>query len=111
MFGVWFFAACVWLCAMLFFGIGFWALRRKTPMHFWSGSTVSDKEIGDIPKYNRANAAMWMIFAAGMALIGFAGFWSMALGGVLVMTYVLGGIPVLIAVYQGIYNKYKRNRD
>lgn len=107
MFGIWLFATCMWLCAALFFGMGLWALRRKTPMHFWSGSTVSPKEIGDIPQYNRANAAMWMVFAAGMALIGFAGFWSMALGGILAAIYVLGGIPVLVLVYQIIYNKYK----
>ena len=50
---------------------------------------------------------MWMVFAAGMALIGFAGFWSMLLGGILAAIYVLGGIPVLVLVYQIIYNKYK----
>lgn len=107
MFGTWLFAVCMWLCAALFIGMGVWSLRRKTPMHFWSGSTVSPQEIGDIPKYNRANAVMWLVFGAGMALIGAAGFWSVALAGILAAVYVLGGIPVLIVIYQIIYNKYK----
>ena len=50
----------IWLIIMvplsiLFTALGIFAWRRKQPMWFWSGSTVSEKEISDIPAYNRAN--------------------------------------------------------
>ena len=50
----------VWLVIMilvsaLFTGIGIYAWKRKKPMWFWSGSTVRESEITDIPAYNRAN--------------------------------------------------------
>ena len=50
----------IWLTIMVplsafFTGLGIYAWRRKKPMWFWSGSTVSEEEISDIPAYNRAN--------------------------------------------------------
>ena len=50
----------VWLVIMipvsaLLTGIGIYAWKRKKPMWFWSGSTVRESEITDIPAYNRAN--------------------------------------------------------
>ena len=65
--GVLWFNICIWLCAAIFVVIGVWALCRKTPMHFWSGSTVSIAEIRDIRRYNRANGRMWILFGVGMA--------------------------------------------
>lgn len=97
-----------WLCAAIFVVIGVWALRRKTPMHFWSGSTVSIAEIRDIRRYNRANGRMWILFGVGMALIGFLGFWSIAAAGVCVFIYTLGGIPVLVVLYDKIYQKDRK---
>ena len=32
--------ACYWGSAALFYGIGIWACKRKTPMHFWAGTEV-----------------------------------------------------------------------
>ena len=45
-------------CAALFFGIGIWAQKRKTPMHFWTGVEVRAEEITDIRRYNEANAVL-----------------------------------------------------
>ena len=106
--GVLWFNICIWLCAAIFVVIGVWALCRKTPMHFWSGSTVSITEIRDIRRYNRANGQMWILFGVGMALIGFLGFWSIAAAGVCVFIYTLGGIPVLVVLYDKIYQKYRK---
>ena len=49
----------IWLlimmpCSMLITGIGIYAWKRKKPMWFWSGTTVSENEINDIPAYNKA---------------------------------------------------------
>ena len=59
----------IWLIIMipvsvLFSGIGIYAWKRKKPMWFWSGSTVEEYEISDVPAYNRANGIMWLVFSA-----------------------------------------------
>ena len=59
----------IWLIIMLpvialFTGIGIYAWRREKPMWFWSGSTVDEKEISDIPAYNKANGIMWICYSA-----------------------------------------------
>ena len=48
----------IWLIIMipvslLFIGIGIYAWKRKKPMWFWSGSTVTESEISDIAAYNK----------------------------------------------------------
>lgn len=48
------FAIIVWICALAFIAIGIYVLKRKTPMHFWSGTTVKVEEISDIKAYNKA---------------------------------------------------------
>lgn len=59
----------IWLITMIptsmvFTGIGIFAWKRKKPMWFWSGSTVDESEIADIPAYNRANGIMWICYSA-----------------------------------------------
>ena len=79
---------------MLITGIGIYAWKRKKPMWFWSGTTVSENEINDIPAYNKANGIMWICYS----LI----FWLSTMAG------CLAGTPVLIIAYRGIYKKYKK---
>ena len=50
----------LWLLIMvpvssLFTGLGIYAMKRKKPMWFWSGKEVKEREIADIPAYNKAN--------------------------------------------------------
>nr|WP_122013246.1 hypothetical protein [Maliibacterium massiliense] len=101
------FSIIVWLCACIFAGIGIYARMRKSPMHFWSGSTVAPEEIRDIPAYNRANAHMWFCYAGVFFLCGAAGVWDVLCGALLVAAASVGGIPVLAAVYRRIYEKYR----
>lgn len=88
--GIWIFVICVWICAAIFAAIGIWALCRKSPMHFWAGSTVLPSQIRDVPRYNRANGIMWLVAA---------------------MVYTLGGLPVLIVTYRKIYARYRNDGD
>ena len=94
--------------AALFAGLGIHAMRRRTPMWFWSGRSVRPEEIADIPAYNRANGWMWLAFscvfwlAAILALLG-----SPAAGPVLAGGLLLG-IPALVLVYKKIYARYRR---
>ena len=102
------FAVICWLCALLFGLIALWAFKRRTPMHFWSGSTVEPEEITDIPAYNRANGIMWAVYAASMALAGMAGLFSAIAGTVLLVAICVPGAAVLFIVYRRIYKKYGR---
>ena len=101
------FAATCGFCALIFIAMAVWAFKRKTPMHFWSGSTVTPEEITDIPAYNRANGVMWAAYAAGMAMAGAAGLFSVNAGVVLLLIVCLPGIAVLIIAYKRIYNRYR----
>ena len=103
----------IWLCVMiplaaLFTGLGIFAWRRKKPMWFWSGSEVDERELTDVPAYNRANGIMWLAFSGVFWLCAILGFFNVSAAGAAVAVGTIGGIPVLVLVYRHIYNKYKR---
>ena len=94
--------------AAFFTGIGIFAWKRKKPMWFWSGSTVHEKEITDVPAYNRANGIMWICFSLiywGAAVLGI---FQVEAVGVVIGVGTLVGIVALVVAYKAIYNKYRR---
>jgi len=97
-----------WFCALIFGLIALWAFKRRTPMHFWTGSTVEADEIADIPAYNRANGIMWLIYTAGMFAVGAFSLFSMTLGVISLIILCVPGVVVLIITYGRIYDKYKK---
>ena len=98
---------CVGGCAAAFTGIGIYACRREEPMWFWSGSTVDEKSISDIPAYNRANGIMWICYSAVFWISAILGIFRQETAGVVLAVGCLLGIPALILAYRKIYNKYK----
>ena len=105
----------IWLIIMIplsvfFTGLGIFAMRRKKPMWFWSGSEVSEKEIADIPAYNRANGLMWIAYSAVFWVGSVLGLLNVSAAGVVIAVGTLGGIPLLVVAYRHIYNKYKADR-
>jgi hypothetical protein len=57
-----------WVCATLILGLGINILRQKTPINFWSWTTVKSEDITDISAYNKENAIMWSIYSIPGAL-------------------------------------------
>ena len=103
----------IWLFIMipvslLFTGLGIFAWRRKKPMWFWSGSTVNESEISDIPAYNRANGIMWLVFSLLMWISTILGAMNMKTGGIVLIAGSAISVPALPVVYSKIYRKYKR---
>ena len=96
------------LCGAFFTGLGVFAWRRKKPMWFWSGSTVKEREISDIPAYNRGNGIMWICYSLVFWGSAVFGLFQLDAAGAFLAAGILGGIPVLIVVYKKIYAKYKR---
>ena len=94
-------------CSAVFTIIGIYAWNRKKPMWFWSGSTVEETEIADIPAYNRANGRMWLVFSLPLWLSTFLELWNEIVALILIAADCVIGIPVLIIVYKRIYAKYK----
>ena len=94
------------LCILLT-GIGVYAWRRKEPMWFWSGSTVSEEEISDVRAYNRANGMMWIAFSLIFWRSTALGFYRMKAGGIALIAGCIVGIPALIIAYLKISNRYK----
>ena len=93
--------------AAFFTGIGVYAMRRKKPMWFYSGSEVKPWQIRDIPAYNRANGWMWILYSLGFWAAAALSLLNVPAAGVLVAVWCLGGIPVLVLGYNRIYKKYK----
>ena len=103
----------IWLmitvpCSLLFTGMGIYAWRRKKPMWFWSGSSVREDEISDIPVYNRANGIMWIVYSLVFWVSVFMGLGDISAAGIVLAVGCLGGIPLLAITYSRIYRKYKR---
>ena len=93
--------------ALSFTGIGILAMTRKKPMWFYSGSEVKPWQIRDIPAYNRSNGWMWIGYSLGFWIAAVLGILSVPVAGILLAVWCLGGIPVLVIVYNRIYKKYK----
>lgn len=94
--------------AIFFTGIGIYAWKRKKPMWFWSGSTVNENEITDVPAYNRANGIMWICYSLIFWIAAVLGIFRVEFAGVLVGVGTVVGAVVLIVVYKKIYSKYRR---
>ena len=94
-------------CAAAFTGIGVYAMKRKKPMWFYSGSEVKAWQIRDIPAYNRSNGRMWIGYSLGFWAAAALSFLHVPAAGILTAVWCLGGIPVLVLAYNRIYRKYK----
>ncbi|MEG0873344.1 hypothetical protein [Clostridium sp.] len=88
----------------IFICLGIYSFKKKTPMFFWAGSTVSSDEINDVKSYNRANGIMWIFYGLLFLLIPILvdNIGSVVIG-------ILGPFIIigLIITYKIIYNKYK----
>ena len=102
------FVMTVWGCAAVFTGLGVYAMRRKKPMWFWSGSTVSEKEIADIPAYNRANGIMWLAYSLLYWASGVMSICNLGTGAIVLMLAAVAGGAGLVAAYGWIYKRYAR---
>jgi len=89
----------VLLCVLLFAGIGIWALKRKTPMHFWAGTTVNPETITDIKKYNQANAIMWFCYCIPLIFSMIVAPFSMDIAGIIAGAGVVIGLVCLFITY------------
>lgn len=84
--------------------IGIYSLNKKTPMHFWAGSTVKAEEISDVKAYNKANGIMWISYGFSFLLIPL---FSAIFGEVIIaLIYIFGTLGIFI-LYNLIYKKYK----
>ena len=95
-------------CSLLFTGIGIYAWRRTKPMWFWSGSSVTEEEITNVKAYNRENGIMWICYSAVFWISTILGIRSVSIAGIVLVVGCLGGLPLLVIVYNRIYRKYKR---
>ena len=105
-------ADIIWLiavggCGVLFYLIGVYAQRKKTPMHFFAGTTVKSEEITDVKAYNRANACMWKVYSLVYLVSALIWILSETAALVLMLAGGIGGIFALVWVYMKIEKKYR----
>ena len=105
-------ALCNFLCAAVFFGIGYHASRTDKPVNFWSGIRVDPKKVSDVFAYNAECGIMWKwyslpFWAAGI-LGGLSGIWEYFIY-VSLAAEILSFFPglfFLIRHYRGIEKRY-----
>ncbi|MEF9990553.1 MAG: hypothetical protein RRZ84_05800 [Romboutsia sp.] len=94
--------------ALIFILIGIYCFKKKTPMHFWSGTTVKSSEIKDIKSYNRANGIMWILYGISYFLSFIIEIvFGKLIGSIFMVITCFGGLILMIIFYNKIYNKYK----
>lgn len=84
------------------------AFKRDTTMFFWAGAVVKPEEIADAKAYNKANGIMWFVYGSLYIVAAFLAFYKIWLSVVFVGVIAVLGLPVLIWIYNRIYQKYKR---
>lgn len=95
--------------SLLFTCIGIYALRRRKPMWFWAGDTVSEDEITDVRAYNRANGIMWICFSLPLWLGTIVGVChSISPGGNIILMDGTVGLVIMMITYTFIRKKYKK---
>lgn len=102
----------IWLlimipCSMLFTGIGVYAFRSKKPVHFWSGSTVSESQLKDVKAYNRANGWMWLAYSCLFWLSVILSFFSETAAGIFLLIAAVPGSLGLAFAFNKIFAHYK----
>ena len=93
--------------SMFFTMLGIYAWKRKKPMWFWSGSTLQESEIANVPAYNRANGIMWICYSLVFWISAVVGFFEPEAAGPMLAIGCIGGIPILIIAYKRIYETYR----
>lgn len=101
-------AAICCLCSLVFGFIAMLSFKRKSPMHFWSGSIVKPEEITDISAYNRANGMMWTVYTIFMVVAGILSLFNILMGSILLVLICIPGTIILIIAYNRIYEKHRR---
>ena len=94
-------------CAILFFGLGVYAEKRESPMHFWAGTTVDASKITDVKAYNKENAKMWKIYSLWYFASGIIYFWNEVISVIILVLSCTLGMGILVATFTKIENKYK----
>ena len=95
--------------SLLFTSIGIYAWRRRKPMWFWAGDTVSEDEITDVRAYNRANGIMWLCFSLplwiGTIVVVCH---NIILGTNIMLLDATVGLVLMMITYTFIRKKYKK---
>ena len=94
-------------CAILFFGLGVYAEKRESPMHFWAGTTVDASKITDVKAYNKENAKMWKIYSLWYFASGIIYFWNEVISVIILVLSCTLGMGILVATFTKIEKKYK----
>ena len=96
--------------SLLFTSIGIYAWRRRKPMWFWAGDTVSEDEITDVRTYNRANGIMWLCFSLPLWIGTIAVVChSIILGANIILVDATVGLVLMMIAYTFIRKKYKKS--
>lgn len=93
-------------CALLFYGIGVYAMKSERPMHFYSGTEIDPSSIRDIKQYNKENGKMWKCYSLWYVASAIAEIWYPWIAFAILMLSCSIGLLILLFKYHKILNKY-----
>ena len=102
---VWY--VCVLGAAMLFWSIGVYAKKKKTPMAFWSGTEVKKSEIRDVTLYNQESSRMWKLYSLWYWASAVLTVWNVIAALVVMVLGGTVGTGLLVRNYKKIEEKYR----
>lgn len=100
---------CIWGCAVFFFCLGLYAVRRRKPMWFWAGSEVSEESIANVQAYNRENGRMWKLYSVPFWIAGILYFYCPVGALILLILACSLGIGWLIRYYKRIEQRHRKS--
>ena len=103
-------AFLIWsVVSLLFFGIGIWCFRADKPVGFFAGVPgPEEREIRDVPRYNRAVGKLWIVNGLLVELCGLPLLFGSQNSPVVLLTVLV--VPVMIGMmiaYFKIEQKYR----
>jgi len=97
------------LCALLMFGIGFFQIKSKKPVVFYSGEKAPDEnELSDVNAWNKKHGIMWILYGICIILAWVSGLLIDDSFLLLIpfLIFLLLPIPFMILYHHELIKKY-----
>lgn len=98
----------LFICMLVFVILGAIQCRSKNPVGFWTGIKPPDeKQVRDIPAYNKRHGGMWILYGIGIPVSFFAGMpFGETAAWICMMAECVGGCVGMMVCHEHLNKKY-----
>lgn len=99
----------MFLCGLLFVGIGISSIKSKEPVGFYTGvKPPKAEQLSDVEAWNRKHGFMYISYGIGIMVCWFGFLFNEIAGFFTVLGIVLGGVFYLMIGHHRLEKKYKK---